>query len=146
MGNCCDGRERTTESVPHVPNGITQDENLKILAKQDLKPAYTKEQREQHAPNDPAITLLKEIPSDIISNLKSPCYPLENFKFDKDDPELKELPILGPYHMEKGSIYLGQFKHGKRHGRGRQIWTDGSYYEGYWKDDMANGHGRLVRQ
>ena len=23
-------------------------------------------------------------------------------------------------------------------------WQDGSIYEGYWKDNMANGYGRLI--
>jgi hypothetical protein len=31
-----------------------------------------------------------------------------------------------------------------RHGKGYQIWSDGSIYEGYWKQDKANGRGRLI--
>jgi hypothetical protein len=31
-----------------------------------------------------------------------------------------------------------------RHGAGKQYWTDGSFYEGYWKNNMANGKGRLI--
>jgi hypothetical protein len=31
-----------------------------------------------------------------------------------------------------------------RHGQGKQIWSDGSVYEGYWKYGMANGKGRLI--
>ena len=31
-----------------------------------------------------------------------------------------------------------------RDGRGIQIWLDGSRYEGYWKNNKANGHGRLI--
>ena len=31
-----------------------------------------------------------------------------------------------------------------KHGRGYQIWSDGSIYEGYWKNDKANGRGRLI--
>ena len=33
---------------------------------------------------------------------------------------------------------------GLRHGTGKQVWKDGSIYEGYWKDNMANGFGRLL--
>lgn len=33
---------------------------------------------------------------------------------------------------------------GKRHGLGKQLWEDFSLYEGYWKNDMANGQGRLI--
>ena len=32
-----------------------------------------------------------------------------------------------------------------RHGRGIQIWPDGSIYEGYWRDNKANIIGRLLR-
>lgn len=47
--------------------------------------------------------------------------------------------------MDNGAIYTGQWtKDGLRHGRGIQIWTDGSKYEGYWSNDMANGRGRLI--
>jgi len=31
-----------------------------------------------------------------------------------------------------------------RHGRGKQLWKDGSIYEGYWKNNMAHGKGRLI--
>ena len=31
-----------------------------------------------------------------------------------------------------------------RDGRGKQIWPDGSLYEGFWKNDKANGKGRLI--
>jgi hypothetical protein len=29
-------------------------------------------------------------------------------------------------------------------GRGKQMWKDGSIYEGYWLDNMAHGKGRLI--
>ena len=32
----------------------------------------------------------------------------------------------------------------QKDGRGVQIWPDGSRYDGFWKDGMANGFGRLV--
>lgn len=31
-----------------------------------------------------------------------------------------------------------------RDGEGIQTWADGSLYEGYWKNDKANGRGRLI--
>ena len=31
-----------------------------------------------------------------------------------------------------------------RQGKGRQIWPDGSMYEGWWMDNKANGAGRLI--
>lgn len=42
--------------------------------------------------------------------------------------------------------YEGQWIPGTmiREGRGRQIWKDGSLYEGWFKNDKAQGFGRLI--
>jgi hypothetical protein len=32
-----------------------------------------------------------------------------------------------------------KWKHGMRHGRGKQIWKDGSIYEGYWRENLSHG-------
>ena len=46
---------------------------------------------------------------------------------------------------ENKAIYYGEWNKGtnKKHGRGIQVWNDGSKYEGYWKDDKANVYGKL---
>lgn len=31
-----------------------------------------------------------------------------------------------------------------KEGYGKQIWPDGSMYEGQWRSDKANGKGRLI--
>ena len=31
-----------------------------------------------------------------------------------------------------------------KQGRGSMKWIDGSKYEGYWSNDKADGHGRLI--
>ena len=31
-----------------------------------------------------------------------------------------------------------------KHGQGKQIWPDGSMYEGWWVENKANGKGRLI--
>ena len=43
-------------------------------------------------------------------------------------------------------VYIRYRIQGKniRQGKGRQIWPDGSMYEGWWKDNKANGKGRLI--
>jgi len=46
--------------------------------------------------------------------------------------------------MENGTKYVGEFDRGMRNGRGKQVWDDYSLYEGYWKDNKANGRGRLI--
>ena len=34
-------------------------------------------------------------------------------------------------------------KDGQRHGFGIQVWPDGAKYEGYWRDNVANGKGKF---
>jgi hypothetical protein len=44
-----------------------------------------------------------------------------------------------------GAQYLGSWNDdGLRHGKGKQIWEDGSVYEGNWVCDHVCGWGRLV--
>lgn len=68
------------------------------------------------------------------------------FKFENDeDFATEDLITRGPYELDNGSIYQGQWsKEGLRQGKGIQMWKDGSKYEGYWREDMANGRGRLI--
>ena len=48
-----------------------------------------------------------------------------------------------------GSIYIGEFTHEKRHGRGTMTWINntgpmGCYkYAGTWNDDKMHGHGTI---
>ena len=48
-------------------------------------------------------------------------------------PEFNDLNAvtLGPYQLENQSVYIGQWKNKLRSGKGKQIWKDGSQYEGY---------------
>lgn len=48
--------------------------------------------------------------------------------------------------LDTGAQYEGEFLKGTniREGKGKQIWADGSVYEGYWKNSKANGRGRLI--
>ena len=48
--------------------------------------------------------------------------------------------------FENDAKYLGQWnlETNVRHGQGVQIWPDGSFYEGFWKNDLANGRGRKI--
>ena len=72
------------------------------------------------------------------------------FNYERDAPPASEtvgleLIMRQPYELDNGAIYQGQWtKEGLRHGKGVQVWKDGSKYEGYWKNDMANGRGRLI--
>ena len=37
--------------------------------------------------------------------------------------------------------YVGEYKDGKKHGKGRYTWSDGGIYVGNWKDGKEHGHG-----
>ena len=51
----------------------------------------------------------------------------------------------GPVLLENGSVYTGDWNDkNERHGTGMQKWNDGAMYEGYWRNDKANGKGRLI--
>ena len=47
---------------------------------------------------------------------------------------------------ENKAIYYGEWNvaTNEKHGRGIQIWSDGSKYTGYWKNDKANKKGKLI--
>ena len=44
--------------------------------------------------------------------------------------------------FKSGHKYVGAWKAGKMHGRGRYEWVDGVVFEGYFTDNVAEGHGR----
>ena len=50
------------------------------------------------------------------------------------------------FEYEDKSLYYGEWEKysNKRHGRGIQIWTDKSRYEGYWKEDKINIRGKMT--
>lgn len=51
---------------------------------------------------------------------------------------------LGITYLPEGGMYEGFYKDDLMNGRGRLINIDGDYYEGYFKDDRANGYGKYV--
>lgn len=63
--------------------------------------------------------------------------------FDGSEEESKTIH-LEVYELEDGSVYCGQWRDSKRHGKGKCIWKDGSIYEGEWLFDAATGKGRLI--
>jgi hypothetical protein len=69
------------------------------------------------------------------------------FVFDRNEEINNRMDLItrGPYELDNQAIYQGQWtREGLREGRGIQVWQDGSKYEGYWKNDQANGYGRLI--
>ena len=66
----------------------------------------------------------------------------------KKYPPLKDgklITLRPPYENDGHIIYYGEWdpNTNKRHGRGIQIWPEGSRYEGLWQNDKANIKGKL---
>jgi len=55
------------------------------------------------------------------------------------DGEFMEAHIL-----KTGAKYKGQWDGHKKQGRGTMEWPDASRFDGYWKNDKADGHGRMI--
>lgn len=64
-------------------------------------------------------------------------------RVDSDDNALERRPCAT---LENGAKYEGQWNKStnEREGYGKQVWADGSMYEGSWKLSKANGKGRLI--
>jgi hypothetical protein len=45
---------------------------------------------------------------------------------------------------DNGDVYDGEVKDGKRHGKGKMIYSDNMVYEGEWNDDNRKGRGKLT--
>ncbi len=41
-------------------------------------------------------------------------------------------------------VYMGYWKDGKKHGKGKYIWKDGSVYEGEWYKNNMHGQGKFT--
>jgi hypothetical protein len=67
------------------------------------------------------------------------------FKYDADFSDKCERIFKGPIELENGAFYIGEWnQYNQKHGAGMNIWQNGSKYEGYWKQDKANGKGRMT--
>jgi hypothetical protein len=52
---------------------------------------------------------------------------------------------VGKLVLTTGEVYIGDFVGGKRHGKGKLIFTtSGDVYEGDWQHDKMNGKGKYI--
>eukprot|EP00344_Euplotes_crassus_P000987 CAMPEP_0197006510 /NCGR_PEP_ID=MMETSP1380-20130617/35413_1 /TAXON_ID=5936 /ORGANISM="Euplotes crassus, Strain CT5" /LENGTH=322 /DNA_ID=CAMNT_0042426121 /DNA_START=98 /DNA_END=1064 /DNA_ORIENTATION=+ len=58
----------------------------------------------------------------------------------------KQRVFKGKSVQENGAEYQGEHdkETGARHGMGTMVWADGARYDGWWRNDRANGPGRLI--
>lgn len=71
---------------------------------------------------------------------------LGKFEYGAKPPESQQLEFRPMKTLENGAKYQGEWIKGSevRQGKGIQIWSDGSKYEGWWQNNKANGKGRLI--
>ena len=48
---------------------------------------------------------------------------------------------MGTYTKPTGEKYVGEYKDGKRHGKGISTYSDGTRYEGEYKNNKKHGRG-----
>lgn len=60
----------------------------------------------------------------------------------QETQEQNSLKVMIQY--ADGSTYDGEYKDGKRHGRGKMVFKDGSKYDGDWKADNFEGQGEFT--
>ena len=54
---------------------------------------------------------------------------------------------LGRFDFQNGSIYEGDWRENKRHGKGRLIEADGrTLYNGQWDNDTKHGFGTFIQK
>ncbi len=116
MGGCCageDGHEIKMGGKQNKGKGATQD---------------IWESRESDNIFDYANDTVKRI-----------LHDLGEFDAGKFSGESVEKPLAS---LENNAKYVGGWSKGsdpKRCGTGIQAWSDGSVYQGHWRDDKANG-------
>jgi hypothetical protein len=70
--------------------------------------------------------------------------PIEGFvSFEKDKETINRLvKELEPFMKKVKVGYEGEYKDGKKHGKGKYTFACGDVYEGEWKDDKKHGKGK----
>eukprot|EP00088_Acartia_fossae_P043016 TRINITY_DN4524_c0_g1_i12.p2 TRINITY_DN4524_c0_g1~~TRINITY_DN4524_c0_g1_i12.p2 ORF type:complete len:141 (-),score=12.95 TRINITY_DN4524_c0_g1_i12:107-472(-) len=51
---------------------------------------------------------------------------------------------LGKWIKGENSLYIGDFKNGRRHGSGVETYSDGNFYRGQFVDGKRHGYGTMV--
>ena len=136
----CEQLKLTFASSKSQPVDFQSSLNIRLLISlQGLLRGFY--ERRHAGKSDWYTTSIREAPPKYISAAAQlTARRLGSFVFDEGLPQQAK-----PIELDTGAVYTGEWNSlGERHGRGVQIWSDGSRYEGYWENDKANGRGRLI--
>lgn len=140
MGNCSCAKEEDLgnhadlSKVSGIHRSLDQFSMNRVL--DDLEDQFTKwvflndedlkKKIEEHGPKELQFVkiLQKEPPNSnaIVEKVLKSCDPLN---LPPQSKLATGLPYLPPFEVEYGAVYVGQWKNGSKHGRGRQTWKDG---------------------
>ncbi|KAL4507195.1 hypothetical protein ABPG72_001988 [Tetrahymena utriculariae] len=87
---------------------------------------------------------------DTVENRSNDIKPTKKFQKKSSLNEIsKEIDngedvIEKTVRLKNGAEYSAQWKNGLRHGKGKQIWLDGSVYEGDWYQSKGHGYCKLL--
>ena len=129
MGNCCGGEEDNKDMTidPKGNKGGSKGASVGQGA---------------YAMEDDSNT---DITTYCNSKVRSILNDLDDFEIPsvKDGTRVEERPMR---QLDNDARYKGEWSpdNEMRHGRGTQVWHDGSIYQGQWRNDKANGRGRLI--
>ena len=102
------------------------------------------------AKSSPPLSKEDEDTKNLYKPIETNLITAEEFQeFCTTNDELKDsiqVEIKPATSCENKTIYYGEWdtKNNKRHGRGIQVWPDGSKYIGYWQNNQAWGKGKLI--
>src|SRR6056300_1660644 len=167
MGSCCGTQEGPTHELNNTKtydnsskfnNALSEDQKQNqaavaiqahfkgLVARRAIKAQYGFEATNARAPGAPTYTQSDAQAQEarkLVMQIRSELPPFEYNPAPADDGVEKVLK--DNIKLESGAEYEGEWDlEGRKHGKGVQIWVDGSLYEGYWKNDKANGRGRLI--
>lgn len=93
---------------------------------------------------------LKNFPEFYNSTVQNKYLQLKHevIELDKYKPcENIENPKVGPFlYREEGCVYEGQYYKQNRHGVGKALYKNGSFYQGTQKNDLFDGFGLFIKK
>ena len=69
---------------------------------------------------------------------------LKTLQKSHERKELEEINFGGAIVRCPGGVYIGSFVNGKKDGKGKFIWQNGTIFEGIWKNDKREGKGVII--
>ena len=149
MGNCCNGQQINNEisknqledEIPPIDINQYLHEEKVVYGEKDSKLEIEEIDCKQKAPSLISFEVLSKNAQDTLKKFKNYDVRYSKKETQEEDNELIELEEK---ILENKTIYKGQWKNGKRHGKGELFWRDGSYYQGQWKNDKIEGKGKVI--